>query len=236
MMHLSYSFDTVRKMAKKAGISGLWQRQLNRRWRLAVTEHAGLEWSPTRAKLLFYGPSDLQGEWKAAIEKALKSELIVAHDDKSDELEEILTISDLVGWLIQYMQAGEKCDYLTPVVDCAEYLVREFSDLDDDYDMPAFLMWSPPPCLGSNFVQLTRTCPTRPYSSMLMDWAGRMYHELSLAELPPEDALKHTIKAAGLENLFRQKEKGSKIWLMSRRKFEERFRLRVRVELASSIW
>jgi hypothetical protein len=56
MKQASSAFDAVRKIVRKAGISGLWQCQLNRRWRLAVNENAGLEWSPTQAKLSFYGP------------------------------------------------------------------------------------------------------------------------------------------------------------------------------------
>jgi hypothetical protein len=150
-------------------------------------------------------------------------------------LEEIQAIPNLVGWLIQYMQAGPKCDYPKPLVDCAKMLVQEFAAMDDD-DTPAFLMWSPPPCLGSSFHQLTATCARSSYSSMLMDWAGRVYDELSLAELPPENALEHTIEAAGLEDHFRQREMKGKVWLVSRRKFEERFGFRVRIELASSIW
>jgi hypothetical protein len=237
MTHLSYTFATVRKIVEKAGLSGLWQCQSNRRWRFAVTENAGLQWSPTRAKLSFYGPAKEQEELQAAVEKILQQDLIASRGGQNAglDLEEIQSIPDLVGWLIQYMQAGQKCDYPKPLVDCAKMLVREFAAMDDD-DTPAFLMWSPPPCLGSSFHQLTPTCATSSYSSMLMDWAGRIYDELSLAELPPENALEHTIEAAGLEDHFRQREKKGKVWLVSRRKFEERFGFRVRIELASSIW
>lgn len=230
------SFDAVREIVKKAGIIGVWQCQLNRRWRLVLSENAGLEWSPTHAKLSFYGPAKLQEEWKASVEKVLQRDLIVPLGDQNAGVEKVETISELIGWLIQYMQAGQKSSYPEPLVNCAKLLVRAFSTMDDNHEMPAFLMWDERPYLGSSFERLTPTCPTRPYSSMLMDWAGRIFDELSLAELPPENALEHTIEAAGLEDQFRQREKEGKVWLVSRRTFEERFGFRVRVELPESIW
>jgi hypothetical protein len=172
-----------------------------------------------------------QEELKAAVENVLQRDLIVPLGDQNAGLEEIPTTPELFGWLIQYMQASEKCNHPEPLVDCAEMLVREFSDLDDDDEIPELLYWEDYRGIGDGFADLSTTSPARPYSLTLMRWAGQMYQRLLHDSLPTVDALWKTIEAADLEKSFREKRKGRKVWLMSRRSFEERFGFRVRIEL-----
>jgi hypothetical protein len=230
MTRIHYPFEAVKTIVEQAGIIGEWHRQPNERWRLAVSGDAGLEWSPTRSKLSFYGRPKIQEQLQNAIEKTLKSNLIVSDAQQDAKLETVQTSSAFVYWLIQYMRAGEKCEYPEPLVVCAETLAEEFSVMDDHHGVVGFLMWGDRPNIGRSFGQLTGNCPTRSYSSMLMGWAGMVYDELSLDDLPPEYAVKRAIEAADLEDQFREKTKGGKSWLVSRRTFEERFGLRVRVE------
>jgi hypothetical protein len=230
MTRIHYPFEAVKTIVEQAGIIGEWHRQPNERWRLAVSGDAGLEWSPTRSKLSFYGRPKIQEQLQSAINKVLKSNLIVSDAQQSAQLEMIQTSSALVSWLIQYMRAGEKCEYPEPQVVCAEILAQEFSAMDDHNGVVGFLMWSDRPSIGDSFGQLTGNCPTRSYSSTLMSWAGMVYDELSLDDMPPEYAVERAVRAAGLEDQFREKAKGGKSWLVSRRTFEERFGLRVRVE------
>jgi hypothetical protein len=231
MTRISYPFDAVKIIVEQAGIIGKWRRQPNQRWRLTITGDAGLEWSPTRSKLSFFGRPKIREQLQSAIEKTLKNNLIVSDAQQDAKLETIQKSSTFVAWLIQHMHAGEKADFPEPLVACAERLVEEFSSMDDSHGVVGFLMWSERLNIGSSFSQMTGNRPTRSYSSALMHWAGTMYDELSLDDMPPEYAIEGAIEAAGLEKLFREKTKGGKTWLVSRRTFDERFGLRVRIEI-----
>jgi hypothetical protein len=230
MTRAHLTFNQAKQIAKEAGFLGQWRQQATRRWKLPVTEEAGLEWSPTRSKLSAYGPDEEREKLHAAIEKALKQNLLTSpenQDAKKADMEVIKTSKDQLEWLIAYMAAGETADYPLPLVEAAEDTVATIQDEGDR--LPNFVMWSEPPLLGSHFAEMTNTCPTKRYSRMLMAWAGEVHDNLTFDDLILEEALWSAIEAADLEDDFRKKAVGTQTWLVSRRSFEERFRVRVRV-------
>ncbi|GEO17788.1 hypothetical protein [Microvirga aerophila] len=231
MTRLKYSFDAAKEIAKQAGLSGLWQHQLSGCWTLAVEKDAGLRWSPTQAELSFYGPQTVVARMRAAVEGALKRNLIASSEDTGTEeiaLELIKTDKELLKWLVRYMRRGTECPYPIALVACAERLVREFLNNPDD-DVPMFQMWGNPVLQAESFASMTSSCPTRPYSAMLMDWAGRLHAHLTIGDLEKELAVCMAIGAARLGHQFREKNLKDAVVLRSRLAFEKQFGLRVRI-------
>ncbi len=233
MARLGFDFEAAKIVAQQAGFSGMWHQEMNGRWRLPIEEGAGLEWSPTRSKLSAYGPSEAQERLEAAVEKALKGNLMSAPGAQGTgeaDLEVIDTYQPLLGWLIQLMRAGPEGEYPKPLVTCAKKVVRQCSYFGGRESITMFSMWISPPYVGHSFKQMTPACPTRPYSITLMDWAGQMLDRLTIGDLYVDDALNDAIECLDLTDQFREKNKGGKSYLMSRRTFEEQYGLRVRIE------
>jgi hypothetical protein len=92
MTHVDFTFDQAQQIAKEAGFLGQWRRQPTQRWKLPVTDEAGLEWSPTRSKLSAYGPAELREKLKAAIENALKRNLLASseHQEAGERTMEVI--------------------------------------------------------------------------------------------------------------------------------------------------
>jgi hypothetical protein len=231
MPRLTFSFDTVKQIAAQAGLSGKWRHHLDGRWTLALEEDAGLQWSPTRSELSFYGPQEVQAQLRAAVETALRSNLLASSEEASARKgapEEIVSAQALLQWLVQYMESSNKREYPQPLVAYAKMLVRMFSTMDEK-EMPAFQMWSPSSDIGHKFVRLTNTCPTHSYSSMLMDWAGALHDRLAMGDVNLEEAIDYAITSADLHDQFHEVQKGGTTWVKSRPSFEKSFGLRVRV-------
>jgi hypothetical protein len=230
MTRVDFTFNQAKRIAKEAGFLGEWRQQATHRWKLPVTEGAGLEWSPTRSRLSAYGPDEVREELQAAIEKALQRNLIAPSEHqeaRNADMEVVKTAKDLLEWVIAHMAAGETDEYPQSLVEAAEETIATIQDAGGR--LPHFVMWSEPPLLGNHFAEMTSTCRTKRYSRMLMAWAGEMYDYLTFDDLLPEDALWSAIEAADLEDYFRKKTKGTQTWLVSRQSLEARFGVRVRV-------
>jgi hypothetical protein len=234
MRHFVFPFDVVKKLVAQAEISGTWRRDLKGRWTLSIG-NAELRWSPTRSELSFHGPSEDRARLRAAVEGALKSNLIAPAEGNADDdndLEVINTEEDLLGWLVRYMRSGKKCEYPAPLVVCADEIVEMV--VSADRSIPKFTWLGDAPLAGRVFAQLIGGCETQPYSPMLMGWSGRLHDGLVRDYVDVTEAVDSAIEAAGLQGQLRYEDKQSGTWVVSTRTFVQQFNLRVRAKLTGS--